>query len=108
MMTSCGVNNAIIANLNQNTTEVQLSRNNFKVVDKVKGTAEVKYIFLIGGMRKTQLYENAYANMMNKADLTNGSRALVNITTEEHVGGVPPFYLVRTITVSAHVVEFTD
>jgi hypothetical protein len=27
--------------------------------------------------------------------------------TEEHLGGVPPFYYTRTITVSASVIEFT-
>ncbi|MEO9871428.1 MAG: DUF6567 family protein [Ekhidna sp.] len=45
--------------------------------------------------------------MVNKAELT-GSRALVNIMTEEHIGGVPPFYYKRTINVSAHVIEFTE
>jgi hypothetical protein len=27
--------------------------------------------------------------------------------TEEHFGGLPPFYIKRTITVSGMVVEFT-
>ncbi len=47
---SCGVNTAIILNHNQNNTQVSLSSNNFKVVDKVSGSAEVKYIFMIGGL----------------------------------------------------------
>lgn len=58
-------------------------------------------------MNKKQLYENAYSDMVKKADLT-GSRALINIVTEEHVGGVPPFYYTRTVTVSAHVIEFKN
>ena len=45
--------------------------------------------------------------MMNKANLLNGSKALVNVMTEEHVSGFAPFYVRSTITVSAQVVEFT-
>lgn len=44
--------------------------------------------------------------MMSKANLLNTSKAVINIVTEEHVGGVPPFYFKRTVTVSANVVEF--
>jgi hypothetical protein len=106
-LSSCGINNAIIVNHNQSSTQVQLSSGNYKVVDRITGSAEVKYICLIGGMKKTQLYENAYAAMVNKANLTGSSKALVNVVTEEHIGGVPPFYYKRTVTVTAHVIEFT-
>lgn len=61
----------------------------------------------IGGMNKTQLYENAYSAMMKKANLLNGSKAIINVMTEEQVSGFAPFYVRRTITVSAQVVEFT-
>jgi mitochondrial fission protein ELM1 len=64
------------------------------------------YLYLIGGMNKKKLYENAYSDMMNKANLLNTSKAVINIVTEEHVGGVPPFYFKRTVTVSANVIEF--
>ena len=104
--TSCGVNNAVLFNSNQNVTQVNLSSSNFKVVEKVQGSAEVKYILLIGGLSHKQLYANAYAAMMEKANLISGSKAIVNIVTEEHIGGVPPFYMVRTVTVSANVIEF--
>jgi glycerophosphoryl diester phosphodiesterase len=104
---SCGVNNALIANLNQNSTQVHLSSNNYRVIERVTGSAEVPYVLLIGGMNRSQLYENAYADMMSKANLMTDSRALINIVTEDHIGGVPPFYFKRTITVSAHVIEFT-
>ena len=106
LLTSCGVSNSLIVNHNTNATQVQLSSNNFKVVDQVSGSAEVNYIFMIGGINKRQLFENAYSTMMEKANLKSGARALVNIVTEEHVGGVPPFYFKRTVTVSAHVIEF--
>ncbi|NEN25676.1 hypothetical protein G3O08_19470 [Cryomorpha ignava] len=108
MLSSCGVNSALILNNNQNSTMVQLSSNNYKVIDKVSGSAEVEYILLFGGLNKSQLYENAYSAMVEKANLVNSSKALINIVTEEHIGGVPPFYYKRTITVSANVIEFTQ
>ncbi len=97
----------MMANLNQNATQVELSGNNYQTVERVSGSAEVEYILFIGGMNRSQLYSNAYADMLSKADLMTNSRALVNVVTEEHIAGVPPFYFKRTITVSAHVIEFT-
>ena len=106
-VSSCGVNGAMILNHNLSTTQVQLSSNNYKVVATVSGSSEVSYVCLIGGLRKRQLYENAYSAMLAKANLLNSSKALVNIVTEEHAGGVPPFFIKRTVTVSANVIEFT-
>ena len=106
LLTACGANNAVILNTNQNITQVTLASNNFKIVDKISGSAQVEYVFLISGMRHKQLYANAYAAMMEKANMVGGSKAIVNLVTEEHFGGVPPFYIVRTITVSANVIEF--
>ena len=107
LLSSCGINYAIVLNHNQNSTQVNLASNNFKVVERVSGSASVDYIFLISGMNKKQLYDHAYGAMLEKANLVNSSKAIINITTEEHLGGVPPFYLVRTVTVSANVIEFT-
>lgn len=106
MLNSCGVNGALVLNHNQNATQVHLGSNNFKVLAKVNGTADVSYVLFFGGLKKKQLYENAYSKMVSSADLQSGSKALVNVVTEEHVGGVPPFFYKRTITVSAHVIEF--
>lgn len=105
---SCGVNKAWVFNQNQNTTQVHLGSSNFRVVGQVKGTSEVGYLLIFGGANTRQLYDAAYADMLGKADLTSGSRTLTNILTEEHVGGVPPFYYKRTVTVTANVVEFTE
>jgi hypothetical protein len=107
-LSSCGVNKAWVLNQNQNATQVHLGSDNFKVVGRVKGTADVGYVMLFGGAKKKQLYDAAYANMLEKADLTSGARTLTNVLTEEHIGGVPPFYYKRTVTVTAHVVEFTE
>lgn len=106
-LSSCGIGTALIINHNQQATQVHLSNNNFKVVDQVSGSSEVSYIMAIGGIKKTQLYENAYAAMLKKANLLNSSKAVINVTTEEHVGGFAPLFVRRTITVSAQVVEFT-
>ena len=105
LLGSCGVSGAFVNS--QTSTQVHLTNDNFKVVGRVSGSSEVAYVLLIGGMNKKQLYENAYAQMVEKAEL-NGSRALANIVTEEHIGGVPPFYYERTITVSAHIIEFIE
>ncbi|TWI80136.1 hypothetical protein IQ13_2805 [Lacibacter cauensis] len=107
LLTSCGIGTAVVTNHNQNATEVHLSGNNFKVVDQVTGSSEASYVLAIGGMNKRQLYENAYSTMIKKANLMNGSRAIINVMTEEHISGFAPFFVRRTITVSAQVVEFT-
>ena len=107
-LASCGVNKAWILNQNQNSTQVHLSSNNFKVVGQVKGTSEVGYVMIFGGVKTKQLYDAAYADMLKNADLSNGSRVLTNVLTEEHLGGVPPFYYKRTVTVTANIVEFTE
>lgn len=101
------MNSALILNHNQNNTQVQLASNNFKVIERVTGTSEVEYVLMIGGIDKRQLYENAYSAMLEKAKLPNSSRTVINVLTEEHVGGFPPFYYKRTITVSGYVIEFT-
>ena len=91
-LNSCGINYANVVNHNQNATQVHLASNNFKVVDKVSGTAEVSYVLIFGGVNRKQLYKNAYTEMINSANLVSGSKALVNVLSEEHLGGVPPFY----------------
>jgi len=106
-LSSCGVNQAFVLNQNLNTTHVQLSSNNFKVVEKVVGSADVKYVLCFGGMSKTRLYESAYSDMLANAKLIGSSKAIINVVTEEHVGGVFPFSWKRTVTVSANVIEFT-
>ena len=105
-LNSCGINYANVVNHNQNATQVHLASNNFKVVDKVSGTAEVSYVLIFGGVNRKQLYKNAYTEMINSTNLVSGSKALVNVLSEEHLGGVPPFYYTRTVTVSANVIEF--
>lgn len=106
-LSSCSVSTALVNNHNQNATEVHLSGNNFKVIDQVSGSSEMSYVLGIGGINKRQLYENAYSAMMKKANLQNASKAIINVMAEENFGGFAPFFVRRTITVSAQVVEFT-
>jgi PBP1b-binding outer membrane lipoprotein LpoB len=106
-ISSCGIGTALVTNHNQNATEVHLRENNFKVIDQVSGSSEASYVFAIGGMKKRQLYESAYSTMIKKANMLNGSKAIINVMTEEHLSGFAPFFVRRTITVSAQVIEFT-
>lgn len=105
--TSCGISNANYLNHNLNSTQVQLASSNYKIVDKISGSAEVSYVCLIGGTNQRQLYENAYSAMVSKANLLNASRALVHVVNEEHFRGFFPFYYTRRVTFTAHVIEFT-
>ena len=107
LITSCGVNQALVLNHNQNSTQVQLSEANFRNVGKVMGTDSVSYVLIFGGMNKKRLYQRAYAAMLDKADLGSGPRAVENVVTEEHVGGVRPVFYKRTLSVSGQVIEFT-
>jgi hypothetical protein len=107
LLSSCGVSTALMTNHNQTATEVHLRENNFKVVDQVSGSSETSYVFAMGSMKKRQLYANAYSEMLKKANLLNSSKAIINVMKEEHISGFAPFYLKRTITVSAQVIEFT-
>jgi hypothetical protein len=107
LLNSCGIGTALVTNHNQNATEVHLSENNFKVIDQLSASSEVSYVLAIGGTKKRQMYENAYSSMIKKANLLNSSKAIINVTTEEHFSGFAPFFVKRTITVSAQVVEFT-
>ena len=106
-LNSCGVNQAFVMNHNSNSTQVHLASKNYNVLEQISGTADVSYVLVFGGVNRKQLYQNAYSEMISKANLS-GSKALVNLITEQHLGGIPPFYYKRTITVSAHVVEFLD
>lgn len=107
LLASCGVNQAIVLNQNQNATQVHLTEGNFRNAGKVSGTDSVRYIMFFGGAKKRSLYGNAYSAMLEAAQLSSGPRAVVNVITEDHIGGFPPFCVKRTLTVTGQVVEFT-
>ncbi|MBM0653237.1 hypothetical protein JMN11_06055 [Capnocytophaga genosp. AHN8471] len=105
LLSSCGVSNGLTHNLNNHTTQVVLAKNNFKVVEHVKGEATNDYFLLFGGGKKA-LIEKARAKMLENANLVGSSKAVINETVEIH-----SFWFIGTrytVTVSADVIEFTE
>lgn len=107
IFTGCGIGNQLTTNHNLHNTEVQLSRNNFKVLKTVTATEEATYILGFGGMTKKALLANARAKVVKEAGLEGGSKALINETVEIHLGSMLVITKI-TITVSAQVIEFTS
>lgn len=108
LMTSCGIHSAMVGNINSITTNIDLSKNNFKVIDRVSGKSSATYVFGIGGLSNKALVEKAKVKMLENANLIGSSKAIINVATESHSSLFFPFYSRKTITVSAHVVEFTE
>jgi hypothetical protein len=106
LLSSCSVNQALQLNQNITLTQVNLGSANFKVLERVHGSAEHAYVCMIGIENKTDLYARAKADLMKNSNLTGTSKALINIIAEEHLGGLPPIYFKRTVTYSADVIEF--
>ena len=108
LLSSCGIHSNNSINTNSNITNVELSKKNFRVVERVKGESTATYVFGMGGIYNKSLIEIAKNQMFENADLTGGAKAIVNVTTESHLTFVLPFFYRKTIIVSAHIVEFTD
>ncbi|MCL2327034.1 MAG: hypothetical protein FWC39_00830 [Bacteroidetes bacterium] len=104
-MASCAMHSGLTSNMNNNNTKVVLQNNNYTIISKVKGSASGVAILGFGGSFKP-LVENARSKMLESADLVGKSRAVINQTVEEN----DKFFVVcriKTVTVSAYVVEFT-
>ena len=86
-------------------TTVELSQNNFKVVDRVSGSAYANKI-LGFGISNEKLYNDAFSQMVKNADLKGGAKALVNVATDVQFSKYV-LWSRKTVTVSADVVEFT-
>lgn len=108
LLPGCGIHTALVGNMAGHMTNVELARKNFKVVDKISGTYTATYIMGVGGLSHKALIEKAKADMFARNDLTGSSKAVVNVAVEEHIAAFLIFYVRRTVTVSAHVIEFTD
>jgi hypothetical protein len=103
-----GFNSSNTLNSTTVLTNVVLSKNNFKVVGKTKGTASNWYLFLLfGGMRR-RLLGRAYQNMLDEAKLEGTSRAVINVTYDWHTRFILWVYGDITITVYGTVIEFID
>jgi PBP1b-binding outer membrane lipoprotein LpoB len=103
--TSCASHYGLPKNYNQNTTEVVLTKNNFKVVKLVKGEASATYIFGIGGLAKNGLVAEAKAKMLESAGMEGTARMVVNEIVEVKSSG---FFFVNKykVIVSAQIIEF--
>jgi len=105
-LSSCATHFGLTANLNNSTTNVVLQTNNYKIIKKVKGEATGLKVLGIGGSFKAKV-EEARSKMLFSANLIGKSRAVINETVEVNNKFFVLFGL-RTVTVSAYVVEFTD
>jgi len=101
------------SSMNHSTnTQVVLSKANFKVINTVSGSATARYVLGIGPS-ESKLIARAKQKLMKKANLSAGgnkSRALINITVDETFRYVIfpyiPWYVSKTLTVTADVIEF--
>ena len=107
-LSSCGVNSGIMNQYSVNgaNTNVVLQKKNFKVIENVSGDATDTYWFFIGGFKQT-LVAKAKQNMIEKAKLEGTSKAIINVTLEEH-NKLMFIYIKRTVIVHGTVIEFTE
>ncbi len=108
LLNSCGINLGLLTDKTRTITNVELNKKNFKVLDRVSGTSSATYVLFIGGMKNKALLDMATNDMLSKANLSGGAKALTNTTLDVHKGGIPLFYQKITVTVSATVIEFTE
>lgn len=88
-------------------TNVELSGNNFKVLDSVTGKASVDYIVGIGP-KEQNLFEQARKNMVANANLVGSSKAIINVTTDVKYTSVLLLWTRKTVYISGDVIEFTE
>ncbi|MFP4526367.1 MAG: DUF6567 family protein [Bacteroidales bacterium] len=107
LFSSCAVHDGLTRNQNNHTTEVVLAKKNFKVTESVQGESQAMFVFGIGGLSKKAMVAEARANMLSKANIVGSSKAIINETVEvKH--SLFPIVRLYTVTVSGHIVEFTE
>ena len=107
-VSSCSLQDPMTRNVNQATTNVIMKDNNYKIVEKVRGEAQAKYILCFGGFRKQALIEEARARMLENANLIGSSKAVINENVEMSITSYVGFYNILKVTVSGYVIEFTE
>ncbi|MCH2045931.1 MAG: hypothetical protein MK212_17575 [Saprospiraceae bacterium] len=107
LLSSCAVHTGLTNNHNLHSTDVVLSQKNFNVIARVQGESEALYVFGIGGHNRKAMIAEARADMLSKADILGGAKAVINETVEMKRS---TFLMVqiRRVIVSAHVIEFTE
>lgn len=106
LMSSCATHNALTANLKSQNTQVILTQDNFKIGDRIEGSANATYVLGIGGLSKKSLLETARTTMYQNANLQGSSKALINETFSTKTAFFF-FFWKHQVNVSADVVEFT-
>ncbi|WP_233265954.1 DUF6567 family protein [Formosa sp. L2A11] len=106
-LSSCAVHSGLVSNQNNNTTEVVLTKNNYKIIERVQGESEARYVLGFGGLKKNGLIAKAKSNMLENADIIGSSKAVINETVELKQSFFPFVTKVKVI-VSAYIVEFTE
>lgn len=107
IFSSCALHNGLTYNTNNHTTEVVLTKKNFRIVQSVQGDSKATYVFGIGGLSKNALIAEAKTEMLLKANLIGSSKAIINETVEVKSSFFPIFRVYK-VFVSAHVIEFTE
>ncbi len=105
LLSGCAFHSGLSNNFNNNVTMVQLSQNNYKVIDYITGKSSCTYVFGLGGLGKSALVEKAKSEMYKKANLTGSARAVANIAVDTKLTTIF-FVQVIEVTASGHVVEF--
>jgi len=109
LFSSCGIHSGLTTNLNNHSTEVLLSKKNFKVTESVQGKSRATYVLIIGNLSKKAKIAEARANMLAKANIIGSSKAIINEIVEiKNRFYLWPILQTSEITVSAHIVEFTE
>ena len=95
------------SNVNNSTTNVVLSKKNYKVIERVEGHDSSISIFGIGNHGFKTLAMNARADMLRNAKLEGSARAVINEQLEKNTR-VIFMVTTKTVSISAYVIEFTE
>lgn len=108
LFSGCGISSGLYNQFSVHcaNTNVVLQKNNFKVVGSVSGESSATYIVGIG-LNKETLVAKAKQSMIDNAKLDGTSKAIINVTVEEHVTFIL-VYVERKIKVHGTVIEFTE
>lgn len=104
LFNGCSVTSGVLGNSTQ--TQVVLKGNNYKVLESVTGQASASYIFFIGKSAQN-VVDRARRDMIQKANLTGSSKAIINITVDTRFKVFLIWYM-KTVYVSGDVIMFVD
>jgi PBP1b-binding outer membrane lipoprotein LpoB len=108
LLSSCHASHSALSrNENVNTTQVVLAKKNYKVLEKIEGTATTVSVFGLGNHGMKTLVSNARADMLSKVNFIGGSKAIINENIEINNRTI---FMVSTksVNVSAYLIEFTE